>query len=174
MSKGKIIYLSGVTSTGKTSIANAIQETSDEFYYLVSNDNLRGMVNEKYLIQNFLKYVFKLYIDIYHIAKALSDVGNNVIIEGVLFETQEMVAHYQTLRCILKDNPLLTVEVTCPLEICRQRNILRGDRGEFQSAEQDTMTDKNSVFDFSVRTDIHSPDECAEMILHKLAETFPK
>lgn len=35
-------------------------------------------------------------------------------------------------RIILKDNPLDLVEVYCPLEICRERNIARGDRSERQ------------------------------------------
>ena len=48
MTKGKIIYLSGVTSTGKTSIARAIQDLSDEFFYLVGSDILMSMVGEKY------------------------------------------------------------------------------------------------------------------------------
>ena len=172
MQKGKIIYLSGVTSTGKTSIARAIQEMSDDFSYLVSTDNLRNMVSRKYLIEDFFNYEFKLYIDMYHVAKLLSDMGNNVILDGVLFETPRLTEHYLKIRHILKNNPLLTVEVICPLEICRQRNIERGDRGEFQSAEQDEMADKSSVLDFSVRTDVNSPEECAEMILRKAAETL--
>ena len=170
--KGKIIYLSGVTSTGKTSIARAMQEMSDEFFYLVSTDNIRSMISKKYLSENFFKYEFKLYIDMYYFAKILSDIGNNVILDGVLFETAEFTNHYQEILNILKNNPLLTVNVACPLEICRERNILRGDRGEFQSAEQDAMADKNSVLDFCVKTDIKSPEECAAMILQKLAETF--
>jgi len=32
MEKGKIIYLNGVTSTGKTSIARVIQDTSNDFF----------------------------------------------------------------------------------------------------------------------------------------------
>ena len=172
MQKGKIIYLGGVTSTGKTSIAREIQEISNEFFYLVSTDNLRSMINKKHLTENFFKYEMNLYIDIYHIAKLLSDMGTNVILEGVLFEFHELTNHYQKLCNILKDNPLFTVETVCPLEICRQRNIQRGDRGEFQSAEQDEISDKNSALDFSVRTDIYSPKECAEMILRMLYETF--
>ena len=36
--KGKIIFLNGVTSAGKTSIAEEIQELANEVYYHVSND----------------------------------------------------------------------------------------------------------------------------------------
>ena len=40
MKRGKIIYLNGVTSTGKTSIARVIQDTADEFFYLIGSDIL--------------------------------------------------------------------------------------------------------------------------------------
>ena len=170
MQKGKIIFLSGVTSTGKTSIARAIQNISDEFFYLISSDILRPMVGDKYLLENFFKYEFEIYLNIYHFTKLLSDMGENVIIDTIL--TSEIPNHYQQIRHILENNPLLTVEVICPLEICRQRNIQRGDRGEFQSAEQDKTLDKSVVLDFSVRTDDNSSDECAKMILGKVAEIF--
>ena len=38
MEKGKIIFLNGVTSSGKTSIVEALQDTDDIFFYVVAND----------------------------------------------------------------------------------------------------------------------------------------
>ena len=40
------------------------------------------------------------------------------------------------MKEILKNNPLDIVEVYCPIEICRKRNVERGDRYEHQSDEQ--------------------------------------
>ncbi len=164
--------MSGVTSTEKTSIGRAIQELSDEFFYLISSDILRGMVNKKYLFENFFKYECELFSNVYYFAKILSDRGKNVIIDMVLFETPELPNHYQTMRSILENNPLFTVEVVCPLEICRERNIARGDRYADQSAEQDKLVDKEAMMDFSVRTDINTSDECAKMILRKTGVMF--
>ena len=39
MEKGKIIFLNGVTSSGKTSIVEALQDTDDIFFYVVANDS---------------------------------------------------------------------------------------------------------------------------------------
>ena len=172
MQKGKIVYLSGITSTGKTSIAMAMQNLSDEFFYLIGSDILMSMVSEKHRLENYEKYEFEMFINMYHFAKLLSDMGKNVIIDCVLFETPKLQNHFEKMRNILSYNPLLTVEVACPLEICRQRNIKRGDRGEFQSAEQDKRVDKDAVLDFSVRTDVNSSVECAKMIINKLTEMF--
>ena len=172
MQKGKIVYLNGVTSTGKTSIARAMQDSSDEFFYLIGSDILMPMVGKKHRFENYEKYEFEMFIDMYHFAKLLSDMGKNVIIDCVLFETPELKNHHEKMHHILGDNPLLTVEVVCSLEVCRQRNIKRGDRGELQSAEQDKRVDKNVVLDFAVNTEINSSERCAEAILHKLTELF--
>lgn len=167
--KGFIIYLSGVTSTGKTTIARDIQNVSDEFFYVIGSDILMEMVGEKYLNENYWKYESEMFVNMYHIAKLFSDMGKNVIIDSALFETPELPNHYQTVKGILADCPMLMVEVVCPLEICRKRNLIRGDREEFQSESQDKIMDKTVPYDFSVRTDIHSSEKCAEMILAKVS-----
>jgi len=172
MEKGKIIYLNGVTSTGKTSIARVIQDTANDFFYLIGSDILMYMVGEKHRSVNYTKYEYEIFIDMYHIAKLLSDMGKNVIIDCALFETSELPNHYQRMMNILHDNPLLTVNVICPLEICRERNLQRGDRREFQSYEQDKIIDKTITFDFIVNTDKYSSEECAKMILDKVKEIW--
>ena len=168
MKKGQIIYLSGVTSTGKTSIARAIQAQADDFYYVVGSDILEDMVPEKY--RDGWTHMSVLFIDMYHFAALLSDRGKNVIIDTALFEIPELPHHYQQMMQILGENPLLTVNVACPLEICRKRNLARGDRGEFQSDEQDTIMDKTVTFDFEVRSDLRESAENAELILARVRQ----
>jgi adenylylsulfate kinase/chloramphenicol 3-O phosphotransferase len=170
MKKGKIIYLNGLTSTGKTSIARIIQDTTNEFFYLIGSDILMNMVGEKDRFNNYVKYEFEMFIDMYHIAKLFSDMGKNVIIDCILFETPELPNHYQKMMNILGNNPLFTVNVVCPLEICRERNLKRGDRGEFQSEEQDKIIDKTVTLDFIIYTDKYSSEECAKMILDRAFE----
>ena len=38
MTRGRILFLNGVTSSGKTSIAEALQERDDVFFHVVAND----------------------------------------------------------------------------------------------------------------------------------------
>ena len=49
MDKGRIIFLNGVTSAGKTSIVEALQNQEDIFFYVVANDLFQEMVGEHYL-----------------------------------------------------------------------------------------------------------------------------
>ena len=127
MKKGKIIFLNGVTSAGKTSIVESLQNQEDIFFYVVANDLFQEMIGENYLQKNYWKYLSEIIIMMYHTAKLFSDMGKNVLIDGILVERKEIRPHYHQLLEILKSNPLDIVEVYCPLDICRQRNIIRGD-----------------------------------------------
>ena len=113
------------------------------FFYVVANDLFQEIVGDKYLRENYWKYLSEVIIMMYHTAKLYSDMGKNVLIDGILVERDEITPHYQQLVEILKNNPLDLVEVYCPLDICRKRNIIRGDRYESQSDEQHELMAKN-------------------------------
>jgi len=166
--QGRIIFLNGVTSSGKTSIVEALQERDDVFFYVVANDLFQEMVGDKFLREDYWKYLSEVIIMMYHTAKLYSDMGKNVLIDGILVERDEIKPHYQQLMEILKENPLDIVEVYCPLDICRERNIARGDRYETQSEEQHELMAQNVKYSLRVDTSVNSPEECAEMIVKEL------
>ena len=168
MEKGRIIFLNGVTSAGKTSIVEAIQDRDDVFFHVVANDLFQEMVGEKFLRENYWKYLSEVIIMMYHTAKLFSDMGKNILIDGILVEREEIRPHYQQLVDILKDNPLDIVEVYCPLDICRKRNMIRGDRYESQSEEQYELMAQNIKYSMRVDTSLYSSTECADMIIKEL------
>ena len=168
MNRGRIIFLNGVTSAGKTSIVEAIQERDDVFFYVVANDLFQEMVGEKYLRENYWKYLSEVIIMMYHTAKLYSDMGKNVLIDGILVERDEITPHYQQLIEIMKNNPLDLVEVYCPLDICRKSNIICGDRYENQSDEQQELMAKNIKYSLRVDTSLCSASECADIIVKEL------
>ena len=110
MEKGRIIFLNGVTSAGKTSIVESLQSQEDIFFYVVANDLFQEMVGENYLHTNYWKYLSDVIIMMYHTAKLYSDMGKNVLIDGILVEREEIKPHYHQLLEILKDNPLDIVD----------------------------------------------------------------
>ena len=168
MEKGHILFLNGVTSSGKTSIVEALQARKDVFFYVVANDLFQEMIGEDYLRENYWKYLGEVIILMYHTAKLFSDMGKNVLIDGVLVEREGVAPHYERLLSILRDNPLDIVEVFCPLEICRERNIARGDRYETQSEEQAGLMAKDIRYSLRVDTSVYSPEKCAEQIVRAL------
>ena len=86
MEKGRILYLNGVTSSGKTSIVEALQARRDVFFYVVANDLFQEMIGEEYLQEDYWKYLGEVIIMMYHTAKLFSDMGKNVIIDSILVE----------------------------------------------------------------------------------------
>jgi len=168
MPKGRIIFLNGVTSSGKTSIVEALQDRDDCYFYVVANDLFQEMVGERFLRENYWEHLSRVIILMYHTAKLYSDMGHDVLIDGILVERLELAPHYQQLMDILKDNPLFIVEVACPLEVCWKRNIARGDRYENQSAEQAELMARDIRYAMTVHTDKNTPEECAEAIVREL------
>ena len=57
MEKGRILFLNGVTSAGKTSIVEALQERERPFFYVVANDLFQETVGERFLRENYWKYL---------------------------------------------------------------------------------------------------------------------
>lgn len=61
-----------------------IADTDDIFFYVVANDLFEEMIGEKYLRENYWKYLSEVIIMMYHTAKLYSDMGKNVLIDGIL------------------------------------------------------------------------------------------
>lgn len=168
MNRGRIIFLNGVTSAGKTSIVEALQDREDVFFYVVANDLFQEMVGERWLRRDYWKELAKVVLLMYRTAKLLSDEGHDVLIDGILVERPQFDGHLRRLLDILKDNPFDIVEVACPLDICRVRNIARGDRYETQSEEQAALMARDIPYSLRVDTDRHTSEECAEQIVAAL------
>ncbi|MBS4194162.1 hypothetical protein KHA97_03590 [Bacillus sp. FJAT-49870] len=99
--------------------------------------------------------------------------GNVIFQEGnpipvILLERPEIEPHYEKVKNIFAGYSLHIVEVFCPLEICRQRNIERGDRTEDLSDWQSKIMAKDIPYNYTVNTHLNSPEECADSILKGL------
>ena len=161
ISQNKILYATDRDLGFDTIYPNAVE-------HCYNAPNRRKMVGEKFLRENYWKYLSEVIIMMYHTAKLYSDMGKNVLIDGILVEREEITPHYEQLKEILKDNPLNIVEVYCPLEICRQRNIDRGDRYENQSQEQFELMAADIKYSMRVDTSTRGSTECAEEIVKTL------
>ena len=181
MKGNKIIFLNGVSSSGKTTIAKALQETADEQFYHLSNDMFflveQQMLHNKYLVEAGekaqSKYMAEAIIMMYLFAKTVVEQGKNVIIDGMLEERNGFIEYYNKTNYdimldIFVDYNMMMVEVYCPLDECRRRNLIRGDRGENQSDEQNEIMNKAIKYNCFVDTSIDSANECARKILNKL------
>lgn len=163
MRKGRIIFLNGVTSTGKTSIVNEIFTREGELYYALSYDLFEETI-PVWAVDEGTHYSEAI-IAMYYAACGFSSQGRDVLIDGLIMNLPGLEEHYKKLKQIFEGYPLEIVEVYCPLEICRKRNIERGDRAENKSEIQMEVMEKNIPYNYTIDTSRHSVIECADLIL---------
>ena len=166
MNKGKIIILNGVSSSGKTTLANAIQNTFDELYVRLSIDDFVSMMPSK-MVENELGNAFyRSEAILLQTIKALSDEGTNVVVDNIMLTYFETLKQY--VEC-LHDYPVLLVKVVCPAHELRRREIERGDRVLGQGEEQINDLEPQDCYEVCIDTFANTTEECVKLILEKLA-----
>jgi adenylylsulfate kinase/chloramphenicol 3-O phosphotransferase len=170
MNKGRIIFLNGLTSCGKTSAAERMKELCGDVLYVVSNDIFHCMVDWKFFRQDYWKMVAHTITAQYYAARGMAEAGFSVVIDGMLldlpaYREQFGESNADLVRRIFADLDVTYVDFRCSPEELRRRNVARGDRGEFQSDEQARLMTKDFDFDLVIDVINTMPDESAEQIL---------
>lgn len=175
MKKGRIIFMNGVSSAGKTTLALALQESSNEPYYLISQDTFCDMWPGKFWGRNPEKMFNHTMSLMYKTIRMFSDLGNNVIVDHVLLNNEILKSQNNeaTLKeCVeqLYDYPVLFVHVVCPIEELRRREKERGDRDIGNAESQLAYIDPQDTYDITVNTFENTTADCADQILKLLEE----
>lgn len=163
---GNIVFLNGLTSSGKTSIINEIVARKTNMFFVLGFDLFEETIPE--WAADIPAYYANAIIAMYYGARSFSEQSQDVIIDGLVMNISGLEEHYKVLKEIFKGYPLKMVDIHCPLDICRQRNISRGDRRENQSFEQDKIAEKDIQYDLSIDTSLHTVKESADLLLSKI------
>lgn len=140
LNMSQIIFLHGASSSGKSTIARALQCQLSHPFWHVSIDHLRdaGMIpmerfrNGDFDWQATRPAVFEGF---HRSLAAYADAGNNLIIEHIL-DTEGWA---ERLHDLLRPHDVLFVAVHCSTPLLRERERQRGDR-PMGSAEKDQTT----------------------------------
>ena len=176
MEKGKIIFINGVSSTGKTTLSKTLQRHLTEPYYWLNVDQFILFTDMK---QNPVTYFHegKDPVSLYpHIIKLYSDLGVNVIADVAFMKWQGPIlflAEETMEKCIemLHEYPLLYVHVTCPPKELLRRHKERRNRGRelnVNQSESQLVGDTHGIYDITVDTFEKTIEECAEGIIKLL------
>ena len=168
MKNGTVIYLNGVTSSGKTSIVEALRSEGLDFYYLSDDVFEDNIIHIEYDAPGYWEALAEAVFLMHKTARLFSQHGKTVVIDSMLLENEAFAPHYRRVLEIYEGYPLYMVEVYCPLEVCRQRNLLRGDRHETQSDEQAAVMAQNVRYDLRLDTHLQTAKACAQTLLHHL------
>ncbi|NRB05324.1 MAG: AAA family ATPase [Rhodobacteraceae bacterium] len=148
----QVIFLHGASSSGKSTLARALQYASDIPFWHISIDHLRdsGVVP----VARFWNGDFewrdhrRAFFDGFHASlRAYVEAGNNLILEHILEEPQWL----SQLQDIFADHNVCFVGVHCPLEVLVRRERTRGDRRIGSAAEDFHNIHKGLHYDIDVR-----------------------
>lgn len=181
---GQIVILNGAPRSGKTSIARAIQASSNEPWMNLGVDlaiqatplHLRPGIGlrpggERPDLEPFVVVAYRA---LYASVAAHSMLGLNVVVD---------VGHhdaYSKPLGILRDAaerlsglPVLLVGVRCPLDVILSRRAAPGSAGRYDSALEpierwQVEVHRPGIYDLEVDTSVSTPEECAAVIWDRL------
>lgn len=153
MSHGKLVVLNGTSSSGKTSTARALQDLATDPFILTGLDHFWGQLprryfEEKAIRSDGIRSIYrgegedrrtigweigptfrKLLYGLHRAVQKLVEVGNNVIVDYVVFEKELLL---DAAACWAELNGVL-VGMKPPLEVSEEWERMRGDRDPGQA-----------------------------------------
>lgn len=171
MEKGIIIWLNGVSSSGKSTLAKTLQDRLSIPFYVLANDMFTNDIvsPDKFIDIDWRKTYYTALTGMYHAVRAFSDIGISTIVDDVLLKEDDRL---EICVDLLHDYPVLFVHVTCPTEELRRREKARNDRGIGQGESQIAQLNPQDIYDITVNTFNDSKEECADKIIELL--NFPE
>ncbi|MGW4380486.1 chloramphenicol phosphotransferase CPT family protein [Kitasatospora sp. NPDC004531] len=159
---GRIIFLNGTSSSGKSSIARELLDIlDDEVWFHVSVDTFNAMRTQRAMEQAQFDEALKRTRQGFHRSvAAMAGVGNNVIVDHLLSEPWRLADCLD----VLSPYRVLFVGVRCDLEELIRRETARGDRPVGLAAHQYDLVHRHGDYDFECDSGAYSPRECAELI----------
>ena len=189
---GRIIFLNGSSSAGKTTLAHALQDALDEPWFHMALDQFRdgmpgrwrGMnappdtpgydgLNVVPVKQNdamltevrFGAVGQSMLIGMHRAIAVFADSGNNVIIDDLLLNTHILQDYLQ----VLANYWVLFVAVRCPLEVVNSRELARPGRFPGTAQSHYKAVHAHDCYDLEVDTSLDSPIDCVDKVLRYLA-----
>ncbi len=135
-----IIFLHGASSSGKSTIARALQARIEAPFWHISIDHLRDSGVLPLARFNSGEFDWRAqrsaFFDGFHRSLgAYADAGNNLILEHIL----DTEGWFDVLQRLFSAHDVFFVGVHCPLEVLQAREARRGDRPA-GSAQRDFET----------------------------------
>jgi chloramphenicol 3-O phosphotransferase len=173
MKNGNVIFLNGTSSSGKTTLAQALQVQLAEPYMYVSIDSFFHLYPERFLNPTnheqalVLAHIIPAVVSGLHQAvAALAHAGNNVLVDHLLQDEgslEECVEQWLGLE-------VLFVGVKCPLSVTEQREKQRGNRTIGTARSQFEIVHAHGLYDIEIDTSKLTVEECVAQIIEGLKD----
>src|SRR5215208_710562 len=157
MGHGKIILISGTSSSGKSTLAKGLQKSLVEPFLHLQLDSYSEM-----LPRTDDREMFKRMVRGFNRSVAvMSEEGNNLIVDHVLVDNAWL---YQ-LHDLLREQYVLFVGLHCPLEELERRERGRDAGRQGFARQQFENIHKGKAYDLELDTAVLSPEECVRRVL---------
>ncbi|GAA3836098.1 chloramphenicol phosphotransferase CPT family protein [Streptomyces coacervatus] len=162
MAAGRIIFLNGTSSSGKSSIARELLDVLDDgVFFHLAVDSFNAMRTKRNLTQDDLDTALRrTRMGFHRSIAAMAEVGNDVIVDHVLSEPWRLI----DCLTVLRPQDVAFVGVHCSLDELARREEARGDRPSGLAALQYDLVHQHGDYDVECDTSTASPRECAELI----------
>jgi len=160
-----IILLHGASSSGKSTLARALQDRLDAPFWHYSIDHLRdaGVLPSARLARGDFAWqeLRPAFFDGFHRSvAAFADAGNNLILEHIL----DTPGWLEQLAGLLTRHELLFVGVHCPLDELSRRERDRGDRPVGSAAADFEAVHRGLRYDVEVNSERGLEDNVARVL----------
>lgn len=166
------ILLNGTSSSGKTSLAHALQEclpvlflnfSIDSVLYALPPSDLSVMIKGQPITRG--EYNYGRLVEGFHAAAAgLLATGNRLIMDNALTRP----AWKASFDAAVASHSILRVGVFCDQEVARQRELSRGDRAVGTVDNEVPLVHEGMVYDLTVDTTNTSPEVLAAQLIGRL------
>ena len=164
MLRGKIIYLEGTSSAGKTTLAKTLQTRLSEPFFWLSGDLFWEIAPRKFAERSNQLFP-KVEAATINTIKLFSDLGIDVIVDIVPVSLSNSMNLFLDA---LHEYPVIYICVTCPLEELRRREKERGDRRLGTGESRISWIAPQYAYDLVLDTHHNSTEECADQIIDLL------
>ncbi len=178
---GRLVLLHGTSSSGKTSVARAVQRLSDEPWLQLGIDAFWGAIDERWMehgpraAEGFAWAADativpgavgqRLAAGMRAALAALARAGNDVLVDDVFVDPGWL----DEWRRELDGLDWLLVGVLAPVEVLDEREAARGNRIAGEARAQAGAIHEGVKYDLTVDTSLQTPEECARAILAAVA-----
>ncbi len=157
MNPGKIIFINGVSSSGKSRLAKELQKRLKEDFLHLQLDAFIEMLPRTDDMDMFMRMVSGMNRSI----GVMAEEGNNLIVDHVLVDKSWMD---QCLE-ILGGRYVLFVGLHCPLEELERRERKRDSRRQGFAKAQIENIHLGKLYDIELDTHALTVEQCADQVL---------
>ncbi|SEO02819.1 chloramphenicol phosphotransferase CPT family protein [Actinacidiphila rubida] len=162
MRDGRIIFLNGTSSSGKSAIARELLAILDgDPWFHLAVDGIGALRARREVAPDALDGILRRTRMGYHRAVAgMAAAGNDLVMDHVLSEPWRLADCLDVLAAF----DVFLVGVHCPLPELERRERERGDRPPGLAAHQYARVHAHGVYDVECDSGADSPRACAERI----------